>query len=147
MHSLYDSCRQLITAIICQEEGLCYLKDKNIQWQLFPSVVCDSGFVAYRLMAENFNKIVQNSLCIAATLMYIMNANACLLEMGVRYITGTSVPFITTEVTYWMWRMSLITREYIYQLLSSIAQKKVWCFESLFLILYPRQRLKRTEQT
>ena len=46
-----------------------FLQDKSYQWLLFPNkrIDCDSGMVVYRLIKEIFQKIVQDSLCVAAS--------------------------------------------------------------------------------
>ena len=55
------------TRILSKSEARHWLSDADTQWQLFPNrhVICDVGIVVYRLVQENFDRILKRHLVVA----------------------------------------------------------------------------------
>ena len=55
------------TRILSKSEARHWLSDADTQWRLFPNghVICDVGIAVYRLMQENFDRILQRQVAVA----------------------------------------------------------------------------------
>ena len=55
------------TRILSKSEARHWLSDADTQWRLFPNrhVICDVGIVVYRLVQENYDRILKRHLVVA----------------------------------------------------------------------------------